>query len=140
MACCCVQVSYNGPGLKGGDIDKGPANMAHIYAFLVVQWAVMLVLALYLDQVFPGTYGLPKHPLFFLAPLKRLPGVRHLIERCGCCHGNPEENDLEDGHEPEDVKAESSRAHSDENLPVRIPPPSALRSSVAVHSSFFVVV
>lgn len=114
------EVSYNGPGLKGGDIDKGPANMSHVYAFLVVQWAVMLVLALYLDQVFPGTYGLPKHPLFFLAPLKRLPGVRHLIERCGCCHGNPEENDLEDGHEPDDVKAESSRAHSDENLPLKV--------------------
>lgn len=83
----------------------------------------MLVLALYLDQVFPGTYGLPKHPLFFLSSLKRLPGAQYLVERWCCCRSISEENDLEeDGLEAPDVQKESSRAHSHENLPVRFPP------------------
>jgi hypothetical protein len=111
-------VSYNAPGLSSSDINNGPSYMSQVYGFLVGQWFVMLVLALYLDQVFPGTYGLPKHPLFFLAPLKRLPGLRQLFDSCACCRKDPVENDVEDGHEPKDVQVESHRAHSDEILPV----------------------
>lgn len=36
------------------------------YAFLVVQWAVLLTLAFYFDLVFPTAVGNRLHPLFFL--------------------------------------------------------------------------
>jgi len=80
----------------------------------------MLVLALYLDQVLPGTYGLPKHPLFFLAPLKSIPGLRHLAEKCSSCKKSPLENDIEEEPESKDVQEQSQLAHSDKNLPLKV--------------------
>jgi ABC-type multidrug transport system ATPase subunit len=52
-------------GMCSGD---GPFCRSMI--FLVVEWIILMVIGLYLDQVLPSAAGVRKHPLFFLG-LKR---------------------------------------------------------------------
>ena len=47
------------------------SQMFYILLFLYIDMIIYFVLALYLDQVLPSEYGVPKHPLFFMDPLKR---------------------------------------------------------------------
>eukprot|EP01119_Soliformovum_irregulare_P017548 TRINITY_DN5236_c0_g1_i2.p1 TRINITY_DN5236_c0_g1~~TRINITY_DN5236_c0_g1_i2.p1 ORF type:complete len:874 (+),score=298.14 TRINITY_DN5236_c0_g1_i2:32-2623(+) len=54
------------------DLVTDPAlHISEVYQFFIVQWIVMFLLWVYLEQVFPSTYGVPKHPLFFLGMGRR---------------------------------------------------------------------
>ncbi|EGD73260.1 ABCA2 protein [Salpingoeca rosetta] len=50
---------------------------------LLLDGLIYLLLTLYLEQVIPGQFGVPKHPLFFLKPLAT--GVRRCCRYCCCC-------------------------------------------------------
>lgn len=47
-------------------------EMTGVLGMLVLDAVVYFLLFLYLDQVLPRSYGIPKHPLFFLQPLTKL--------------------------------------------------------------------
>lgn len=47
------------------------SQMFYILLFLYLDMIIYFVLAFYLDQVLPSEYGVPKHPLFFMDPLKK---------------------------------------------------------------------
>jgi len=49
----------------------GPSPVCTVYVFLIVEWFVFLVLGVYFDQIISYGGRDRKHPLFFLAPLKR---------------------------------------------------------------------
>eukprot|EP00727_Mastigamoeba_balamuthi_P013914 m51a1_g9145 hypothetical protein (836) ;mRNA; f:87108-90307 len=55
------------------------AELKTIVSVLWVSVPVMLVLALYLDQVLPSEWGVRRHPLFFLSPLRRL-GPKSVVD------------------------------------------------------------
>ncbi|GAM24437.1 hypothetical protein SAMD00019534_076120 [Acytostelium subglobosum LB1] len=59
-------VAYDGPGVKIATLNDPGIEMGNIYAFMVVETIIFLVLALYLEEVLPSDYGVKRHPLFFL--------------------------------------------------------------------------
>lgn len=65
-----------GGGYSLIDVVTGPFTIWDVYIIWIVQWALMIVLTLYLDQVLPGP-GVKKHPLFPLFAIKR--AAVHLI-------------------------------------------------------------
>jgi len=83
---------------------QGPLCIS--YGFLIGQWAIFLVLGLYLDRVLPGAEGVREHPLFFLG-----------FRRGGKA---TDEKEKVDDNEPEDVRAEREAATSGENLGIAL--------------------
>ncbi|PRP80817.1 ABC transporter A family member 2 isoform 2 [Planoprotostelium fungivorum] len=61
-----VMVQYGNTGYKMSDINRPEVNLGTVYAFLVGQWVILMVLWLYLQQVVPSVWGVAKHPLWFL--------------------------------------------------------------------------
>ena len=49
-----------------GDVDMAPDEFNEMCIVLLMNAIVYTLLALYLNQVLPQTYGVPKHPLFFM--------------------------------------------------------------------------
>mmetsp|Transcript_22388 Transcript_22388/g.37501 ORF Transcript_22388/g.37501 Transcript_22388/m.37501 type:complete len:840 (+) Transcript_22388:121-2640(+) len=43
-------------------------SMHELYLWLILDFFIYLILALYLDNVIPGEYGVSRHPLYFLSP------------------------------------------------------------------------
>lgn len=56
---------------------RGGGPFCTVFIFLIVQWAVLLVVGLYLDRVLPGAGAAREHPLFFLG-VERGAGFRVL--------------------------------------------------------------
>ena len=50
----------------GFDVQLPAPNDSFLY--LLLDSAIFLLAAMYLDNVLPGAHGSPKHPLFFLSP------------------------------------------------------------------------
>eukprot|EP01119_Soliformovum_irregulare_P016146 TRINITY_DN4639_c1_g1_i1.p1 TRINITY_DN4639_c1_g1~~TRINITY_DN4639_c1_g1_i1.p1 ORF type:complete len:1195 (-),score=473.31 TRINITY_DN4639_c1_g1_i1:27-3611(-) len=61
-----AEVEQEGYGMSLSDVSNNATNMREIYCMLLVQWAVLMTLWWYLEQVVPSNFGVPKHPLFFL--------------------------------------------------------------------------
>lgn len=59
-------VAFNAPGLTTADLSAADVDMVDVYLFLIVQWAVFMLLALYCEMVVPTGIGVKRHPLFFL--------------------------------------------------------------------------
>ncbi|XP_069511181.1 cholesterol transporter ABCA5-like [Ambystoma mexicanum] len=55
-------------GALFSNLKEGPCPLIITYIFLVVDSTIYLLLAIYLDQVLPGEYGLRRSPFFFLKP------------------------------------------------------------------------
>jgi ABC-type multidrug transport system ATPase subunit len=53
---------------KGNELGmcRGRSPVCTSYAYLIVQWIVMMLGGLYLDQVLPSASSVRRHPLFFL--------------------------------------------------------------------------
>jgi hypothetical protein len=66
-------VSFGGPGMTIREMSEYPYQLDQTLGFLVVMWAILMVLALYLEAVVPIGPGIKKHPLFFI------PKVIHLF-------------------------------------------------------------
>ena len=47
-------------------LDNSLVNLQEVYIYLIVEWFIMMILWIYLEQVVPSTWGVKKHPLFFL--------------------------------------------------------------------------
>eukprot|EP01114_Cavostelium_apophysatum_P020991 TRINITY_DN7191_c0_g1_i5.p1 TRINITY_DN7191_c0_g1~~TRINITY_DN7191_c0_g1_i5.p1 ORF type:complete len:1762 (+),score=405.22 TRINITY_DN7191_c0_g1_i5:86-5371(+) len=61
-----AEVNFKGPGFRLDDIGNKELNIAQVYWMLAVEWVVLMVLWMYLEQVVPSKWGITKHPLFFL--------------------------------------------------------------------------
>eukprot|EP01133_Synstelium_polycarpum_P002507 gene2507-2861_t len=59
-------VSFFGPGVQIDTLNDPGYQLGEVYAFMVVEAIIFLILALYLEEVFPSEYGVKRHPLFFL--------------------------------------------------------------------------
>eukprot|EP01090_Pellita_catalonica_P002724 TRINITY_DN122_c0_g1_i1.p1 TRINITY_DN122_c0_g1~~TRINITY_DN122_c0_g1_i1.p1 ORF type:complete len:717 (-),score=148.77 TRINITY_DN122_c0_g1_i1:637-2787(-) len=66
-----LEIFMDGPGLKMADIWDKDLNMGSVYLYLIFQWAALLIAMLYLEEVWPSEFGVKRHPLFFLNPIKR---------------------------------------------------------------------
>lgn len=49
-----------------GDFGLAPDEFHEMCGYLVANAIAYMIMGLYLHQVVPQTYGVPKHPLFFL--------------------------------------------------------------------------
>ena len=49
-----------------GDYDLAPDEFREMEMYLLLNFVVYLIIAMYLNQVIPQDYGVPKHPLYFL--------------------------------------------------------------------------
>ena len=61
-----AEVAWEGPGYSMSTLDTPVVNIAACYGFLIVEWFIMMILWVYLQQVVPSGWGVKKHPLFFL--------------------------------------------------------------------------
>lgn len=72
---CCIAGAFNtgGKGVVTGDQEfhgvqlgmcKGDGPFCKTYGFLIVEWVVLMLVGLYLEQVMSGAYGIRRHPLF----------------------------------------------------------------------------
>jgi hypothetical protein len=59
-------VADEGTGLRFSDLPDSDVYMDTVYIYLIVEWVVIMTLAVYLEQVLPSRFGVKKHPLFFL--------------------------------------------------------------------------
>jgi hypothetical protein len=84
-----------GTGMTMAEVSHPDYRMDEVYGFLVVQWAVLLILGLYFDNVLPIGPGVKKHPLLFLS-------------KC-CSRRAKTEVDQRAHDEPDDVAAERAR-------------------------------
>lgn len=83
-----------------------PDEMNRCLIVLYVQIVVYLILALYLYQVVPQTYGVHKHPLFFLKKYRKTnPLVRILFSYLKKEKEAPESNNMDE----EDVDSKQER-------------------------------
>ncbi len=48
------------------DLHNPVVNMQDLYFFLIVEWFIIFLTWVYLVQVVPSSWGVKKHPLFFL--------------------------------------------------------------------------
>lgn len=98
------------------DIESGD----EMYGVLISLWLTAFfytVLALYLDQVLPSQFGVPKHPLFFLDPIKEW-WARQQAKKNASAVGTLRIADVNTGLGPrytsiEDVEANNGKAHAD---------------------------
>ena len=61
-----AEVRNEGPGYRFADVGNEAVNLSSVYIGLFIEWLVIMLIWLYLEQVIPTSYGIPKHPLFFL--------------------------------------------------------------------------
>jgi len=64
-----------------GDYDLAPPEFREMERWLILNSIVYLILALYLNEVLPQTYGVPKHPLFMFESVCKhyLPNVHNYV-------------------------------------------------------------
>lgn len=93
-------VSFGGPGISVGDIAAADYQLDACYYFLIVEWAILMVLAIYFENVLPIGPGVKEHPLFFL------PSRWHWWQK-----STKELLDAgqDDGKDPDDVMEEKKR-------------------------------
>lgn len=75
-----AEVSWSGPGYSISSMNLDVVNIGEVYGFLIVEWCVLMILWLYLEQVVPSGWGVKKHPLFFLGYGKHLESEETLDE------------------------------------------------------------
>eukprot|EP01122_Echinamoeba_exundans_P012286 TRINITY_DN5094_c0_g1_i1.p1 TRINITY_DN5094_c0_g1~~TRINITY_DN5094_c0_g1_i1.p1 ORF type:complete len:939 (+),score=203.70 TRINITY_DN5094_c0_g1_i1:58-2817(+) len=93
-------VAFGGAGITVGDIASSDYQLDSVYYFLIVEWAILMVLAVYFENVLPIGPGVKEHPLFFL------PKRWHWWQKA------PKElmdAGKDDGKDPDDVVAERKR-------------------------------
>ncbi len=59
-------VANQGPGYRLADINNSVVNLSSVYIGLCIEWAVIMVVWWYLEQIVPSQWGVTRHPLFFL--------------------------------------------------------------------------
>jgi len=95
-----AEVAWEGPGYTMSSITNSAVNLGAVYGFLIVEWIVMMLFWVYLQQVVPSGWGVKKHPLFFLGF-----GKRSLNDT----------SDFKIDPEKHDVIAERDRVHQHED-------------------------
>lgn len=106
------QIAWDGPGMTVAEI--GTTGLWQIYVFLIVEWIVLMIFAIYFELVLPIGPGAKKDPLFFLPR-------RFWIFKSDESKATEQEMAelAEDSDKPDDVLAEEKRALSDPNLVVK---------------------
>jgi ABC-type transport system involved in cytochrome bd biosynthesis fused ATPase/permease subunit len=101
-------------------VFSGENAMGEVYLFMIAQWAVLMVLAVYLENIVPSPIGVKKSPLYPLYALMKL------------CKGKKDakvvdKNGTDEAMIPKpvegeypDVKAERERVYADTEAPLRI--------------------
>jgi len=92
-------VSFGGPGMTISEMSQYPYYLDQTFGFLAVTWAVLMILALYLEAVVPIGPGVKKHPLFFLP------------KKCRKRKKKSETTSSSQPNEPEDVAKERQRIY-----------------------------
>ena len=122
LAYLSMETSFQGPGIKMGDVSDSQLNMSAVWGFMIAEWAFFLLAAWYTEQVLPSGYGIKRNPLFFLEKSYWFPPT----------HTGPESSTSEllptvqtadeESHEevPEDVQNERTRAFENHKAAVRI--------------------
>jgi ABC-type multidrug transport system ATPase subunit len=100
---------------KGNELGmcRGDSPVCTTYAYLVVQWIVMMIAGLYFDQVLPSASSVRRHPLFFLG-FKRAEHAKSGVtakKKHGEAKGDDAEIDLS-SPVPEDIAHEQSRVRA----------------------------
>jgi ABC-type multidrug transport system ATPase subunit len=113
-------VTFGGTGVTMAGVFSGENAMGEVYLFMIAQWAVLMVLAVYLENIVPSPIGVKKSPLYPLHALMRL------------CKGKKDakvvdKNGTDEAMAPKpvegeypDVKAERERVYADTEAPLRI--------------------
>ncbi|KAL6073551.1 ABC transporter, ATPbinding domain containing protein [Balamuthia mandrillaris] len=104
------EVAFNGPGMKLDDIANEDLNMLAVYGHLIVEWFIMLIMAYYLENVFPSGQGVKRHPLFFLAWLKKVPPFSKWFPAEETDYTKTEHEDT--SYEPTDVAAARQKTYA----------------------------
>jgi len=100
------EVAFYGPGYSMSDLNDELVNMTSVYGFLVVEWLIMMLVWIYLQQVVPSGTGVKRHPLFFLGFKKAVSGEYM--------------NEVTDQRLPSDVLEEKNRVFEDRGSSYRI--------------------
>lgn len=122
------QIAWKGAGMSISEIRT--SGLAEIYAFLVVEWAVCLILAVYFELVLPIGPGAKKDPLFFLPrrfwlfktdESKAIEHEKNVLENAKNGKNSVEMKNIEDmdDNKPEDVLEEEKRTLETDNLVVK---------------------
>eukprot|EP01129_Flabellula_baltica_P012243 TRINITY_DN54_c1_g1_i1.p1 TRINITY_DN54_c1_g1~~TRINITY_DN54_c1_g1_i1.p1 ORF type:complete len:873 (+),score=187.37 TRINITY_DN54_c1_g1_i1:72-2690(+) len=88
-------VVFGGTGMRFSEISGKYYELDQVYLFLVIEWAVLLLLAIYLELVLKIGPGVKLHPLFCFT---------------GCKSKNSHQKHRDDYEERHDVKAERKAA------------------------------
>lgn len=99
--------AYQGTmGITWSKLGQNVAGLPAVMIFMSVEAILFLVLAWYLEQVFPGGIGVPRHPLFFLGKKFKHSGSRQEKRK--------EEMEMSIVHnvEPDDVKQERRKVEA----------------------------
>lgn len=60
------EVAWTDQGYTLKNLSDPVVNMGEIYGWFFFHWVVIMLLWIYLEQVVPSSWGVKKHPLFFL--------------------------------------------------------------------------
>jgi len=96
-----------------GNYNLAPDEFHEMTFILLLNAIGYTVLALYLNQVIPQTYGVPKHPLFFLEPILKKISPKlcsTIFEDLSHLEHFVENNELKD--EDQDVRVERQFVHN----------------------------
>lgn len=99
--------AYQGTmGITWSKLGQNVAGLPAVMIFMSVEAILFLVLAWYLEQVFPGGIGVPRHPLFFLGKKFKHSGSRQEKRK--------EEMEMSIVHnvEPDDVQQERRKVEA----------------------------
>jgi hypothetical protein len=138
-------VKFGGQGIKFSNFQDANVNMGTVYAFLIVEWIILMLLSFYLEAVLPSPIGVKSHPLFpfhYIRDLingKKTGEVGREIDYEAMGKIYPE-------GEGEDVKAERERTYADKESLLRIynlkkvyPSQNGMPPHTAVHNLTFSV-
>jgi ABC-type multidrug transport system fused ATPase/permease subunit len=95
-------VSGIGTGLTMSDLSDKTVALQEVYLFLLVEWIILMLFAIYLENVVPSPIGVKKDCFFCFRPSYWRPAVK--TEKAQQLHPDPEWGS--------DVLEEAQRAHS----------------------------
>jgi ABC-type multidrug transport system ATPase subunit len=115
-------IAWKGPGMRWNELQAN--SMGSIYGFLIIEWLVMITLAIYFELVLPIGPGAKKDPLFFLPRrfwLFKTDETKAINREKAALAGGADSVELEDMDQdkPDDVLAEEKRTLEADNLVVK---------------------
>ena len=112
-------VTFGNTGVNWDGVMDGSNKFGEIFTFLAVEWVVLMILTVYLEQCLPSPLGVKSSPLFPLYWLRdtltgRGKKVRDMVNGDELIENKPDEGEFDD------VRAERERVYADSVSPLRI--------------------